>query len=99
MALGWYATVIAAILVGRAGIPVAPDRDCSAVFSCMTPGQEVILLMIIAGPVVVALLIITLPVTALLARWIPSSIVTGTLSALGSVVAAATVGMLWHRGR
>ncbi|WP_189040706.1 hypothetical protein [Micromonospora sonchi] len=99
MALGWYATVIAAVLVGRAGIPVAPDRDCAAVFSCMTPGQEVILLMIIAGPVLVALLIITLPVTALLARWVSSSIVTGTLAALGSVVAAAAVGMLWHGGR
>lgn len=96
VALGWYATVIAAVLVGWSGIPAAPNRDCSAVFSCLTPQEEIGLMVILGGPILAGLLFSTLVVTGLLARRVPSSILTGTLSALGSVVVAAVAGAVWR---
>ncbi|MGC1214633.1 MAG: hypothetical protein WA890_25670 [Micromonospora sp.] len=96
VALGWYATVIAALLVGRSGISAAPDRDCSAVFSCLTPQEEIGLMVIVGGPILAGLLFSTVVVTALLARRIPSSILTGTLSALGSVVVVAVASAVWQ---
>jgi hypothetical protein len=96
VALGWYATVIAAVLVGRSGIPAAPKRDCSALFSCLTPQEEIALMVIVGWPILAALLFITLVVTGLLARRVPSSILAGTLSALGSVVVVAVAGAVWQ---
>lgn len=103
VALGWYATVIAAVLVGWSGIPPAPNRDCSAVFSCLTPQEElgmmVILMVILAAPILAGLLVSTLVITGLLARRIPSAILTGTLSALGSVGVVAVAGAVWLGAR
>lgn len=96
VALGWYATVLAAVFVGWSATPVTPNRDCSAAFSCLTPQEEIGLAMILGAPILVGLLFITLVVTGLLARRVPSSILTGTLSALGSVVVAVVVGAVWQ---
>jgi len=95
VALGWYATVIAAAVVGWLGIPVAPNRDCSAMFSCLTRLEEIQLLVFLFGGPVLAGLLSTLVFTGLLARWVPSSILTGTLSTLGSVVVAVAGGAVW----
>jgi hypothetical protein len=99
VALGWYATVISAVFVGRSGIPAAPRTDCSAMFSCLTPQEEIGLLVLVGGPVLAGLLVCTLVVTGLLARLIPSPIVTGTLSVLGSVVVVAVIGAVWQGAR
>jgi hypothetical protein len=96
VALGWYVTVIAAVFVGWSGIPDAPSRDCSGLFSCLTAQQEINLVLILGGPILAGLLFSTLVVTGLLARRVPSSIVTGTLSALGSVVVVAVAGAVWQ---
>jgi hypothetical protein len=99
VALGWYATVIAAIVVGWLGIPAAPNQDCSEAFSCLTP-QENISLMLIFGiyniPILGCLLFITAVVTGQLVRRVPSSILTGTLSALGSVGVMALADAVWQ---
>ncbi|MFV2088712.1 hypothetical protein [Micromonospora sp. LOL_021] len=99
VALGWYATVITAVLVGSSGIPAAPRTDCSAIFSCLTPQEEITLLVLLGSPVLTGLLVCTLAVTGLLARLISSPIVAGTLSALGSVVAVAVIGVVWQGAR
>ena len=99
VALGWYVTVTAAVFVGRWGIPAEPDRNCSVLFSCLTPQDEIILLVILGAPIFAGLLFSTLLVAGLLARWISSPIVAGTLSALVSVVAVAAAGILWHGAR
>ncbi|TDC84235.1 hypothetical protein E1193_06585 [Micromonospora sp. KC606] len=96
VALGWYATVITAIFVGWSGVPAAPNRDCSAMFSCLTPQEEIGLMVILGGPILAGLLVSTLVVTGLLARLVPSSILTGTLSALGGVVVVAVAGAVWQ---
>jgi len=96
VALGWYVTIIAAVLVGGSGLPAAPDRDCSAVFSCQTLQEEFGLMVIFfGGPILAGLLFSTLVVTGLLARRVPSPILTGTLSTLGSVVVVAA-GVVWQ---
>ena len=94
--MGWYATVIAAVLVGWSGIPAAPNRDCSAIFSCLTPREEIVLILIFTAPIVGVLLCCTVVVTGLLVRRFSSSILTGTLSALGSVGVLAVVGAVWQ---
>jgi len=67
------------------------------VFSCLTPLEEIGLLVVFfGGPVLAGLLFSTLVITGLLARRVPSSILTGILSALGSVVVVAVVGAVWH---
>jgi hypothetical protein len=96
VALGWYAIVIAAVLVGRSGIPAAPNRDCSEAFSCLTPQEEIGLMVIFGIPILGGLLLTTVVVTGLLVRRVPSSILTGTLSALGSVGVMAVANAVWQ---
>ncbi|MBY8871348.1 hypothetical protein K7640_05765 [Micromonospora sp. PLK6-60] len=99
VALGWYATVIAAALLGTSGIPTAPDRDCSAMFSCLTAQEQLGLLALVGAPFLAGLLVITLALTGLLARRLPSSILAGTLSVLGSLAVAAVAGAAWQAAR
>ncbi|GIF78220.1 hypothetical protein [Asanoa siamensis] len=99
VALGWYATVVGAVVVGESGVPVAPDRDCSAMFSCLSPAEGVVLLLIAGAPVLFGLLVGTVVLAALLARWIRSAILVGTLSAGGSLAIVALVGLAWRAGR
>lgn len=72
VAFGWYATLLAAIFVGRAGVPTNPNRDCSAAFDCLKPQEEFLLAAIIGAPVLAAMLLTTLAITAPLARRAPS---------------------------
>ena len=68
-------------------------------FSCLTPQEEIGLLVLVGSPVLVGLLVCTLVVAGLLARLIPSPIVAGTLSVLGSVVVVAVVVVVWQGAR
>ncbi|WP_406078398.1 hypothetical protein [Micromonospora sp. NBC_00858] len=98
VAFGWYATAIAAVVVGTTSVPSAPRQDCSAMFSCLSPLESLALAGLFwGGPVLVALLIVTAVVDALLVRRIPSVVLAGTLSvavsvAVGVVVAGAYLG-------
>lgn len=96
VALGWYVTAIAVIYVWRSATPTTPDRDCSAAFSCLTPGEEVALLLIFGAPVLLGLLVSTLLATAVLVRRLSSPILTGTLSALASIALVGVVSALWQ---
>ncbi|MEV4539203.1 hypothetical protein AB0J82_36070 [Asanoa sp. NPDC049518] len=99
VALGWYVTVVAAVFVGSSGIPAAPDRDCNVIFSCMAPHEELILILIVGAPVLAGLLVCTLVVAGLLARVSRSSILIGTLSALGSLAVVGMVALVWQGAR
>lgn len=97
VAVGWYATVAGAVLVGWADLPVPPNRDCSQMFSCMTPLQTVVLFAIVLGaPVFGVLLAMTLLIAAPLARRVASSVLAGTLPALASTVLAGVTGAAWQ---
>ncbi|MET8349985.1 MULTISPECIES: hypothetical protein [unclassified Micromonospora] len=98
VAFGWYATAIAAVVVGVNSVPSAPRRDCSAMFSCLSPMESLALAGLVwGGPVLVGLLIVTAVINALLVRRITSPVLAGTLSvavslAVCAVVAAAYLG-------
>jgi hypothetical protein len=97
VALGWCVVVPAAVLVGLSGIPAAPQEDCSAIFSCLSPAEEAGLIMAFFGlPVLVGVVVATAVVAALLSRHVRSPVVTGTLSALCGVVGTAAVLAVWH---
>lgn len=96
VAVGWYACLVTAVLVGRSGIPTRPDRDCSVMFSCLTPLEEAGVLLILGAPIAAGVLICTLVATGLLARLVPSPILAGTLSALVSTFLVAVAGLLWR---
>ncbi|GAB3954430.1 hypothetical protein GCM10027614_61510 [Micromonospora vulcania] len=92
VAFGWYATVVAALAVGTLSVPSAPQDDCTAMFSCLSPLEKLLLVGLFGGaPVLVGLLIVTAAVTALLVRRISSVVLSGTLSAVVSGVACALV--------
>ncbi|MCO1598059.1 hypothetical protein M8C17_23190 [Micromonospora sp. RHAY321] len=98
VAFGWYATVIAAVVVGTTSVPSAPREDCSAMFSCLSPLESLALAGLFWGaPVLLGLLIVTAVVNALAVRRITSAVLAGTLSvavsaAVGTVVAGAYLG-------
>lgn len=68
-------------------------------FSCLTPLEEIGVMLILGGPILAVLLICTLAVTGPLARLVPSPILAGTLSALVSVVVVAVIGLVWQGAR
>ena len=89
VALGWYLVVVAAVAADILSSPATPHDDCTALFSCMTPTQTLILLLVfVGGPVLGVLFIVTLLVTAPIARAVRSPIAAGTLSALASAALA-----------
>ncbi|SIN18334.1 hypothetical protein [Micromonospora cremea] len=98
VAFGWYATAIAAVVVGTTSVPSAPRQDCSAMFSCLSPLESLALAGLVwGGPVLVGLLIVTAVVNALVVHRITSAVLAGTLSvavsgAVCAVVAAAYLG-------
>jgi len=96
VALGWYATAVGAIVVGRSGVPAAPDRYCPGFFGCLTPLEQLALFAIVGAPLIAGLLAYTAAATALLARWIPSPILAGSLSALSGVLAVAMATAVWN---
>ncbi|MFF3852660.1 hypothetical protein [Micromonospora sp. NPDC002575] len=99
VALGWYATVIAAVFVGRAGVPANPNRDCSAAFACLKPQEEFVVAAVLGAPVLAAMLLTTLAITAPLARRVPSPILAGTLSVSITVGLAVVAGGFWQAAR
>ena len=100
VALGWFVIAIAAVLAGRSGVPAAPTRDCSLVFSCLTPFEEAELFLMFTGvPIVLGVLVVTAVITALLGRRVSSPVLIGGLSALCSLLVAAGIVAVWHGGR
>ncbi|MEU7923087.1 hypothetical protein ACGFIP_23370 [Micromonospora zamorensis] len=92
VASGWYVTVGAAVAVGLASVPSPPPTDCSAWFSCLSPGESLALVMLVwGGPVLAGLLVVTALVAALVVRLVPSAVLAGTLSALITVTICAAV--------
>lgn len=96
VALGWYATVIAAAITAADGIPEAPRNDCGTFAACLSPMAATGLALAVVGVPVLGLLVVaTLAVTAFTTRLTGSSIVAGTLAAVGGVVLAAAIGGAW----
>ncbi|MEV0155521.1 hypothetical protein AB0H57_17505 [Micromonospora sp. NPDC050686] len=65
-------------------------------FSCLTPQEQLGLMAIVGAPILAGLLVVTLVITGLLARRLPSSILAGTLAVLGSVAVVAVAGAAWQ---
>lgn len=90
VALGWYVTIAAAVLVGWSGVPVAPDPECSG--WCLTRAEASVLFLMAGAPV---LLVVLLPVTvaavALLVGRVRSALLAGTLAVPVSVAVTAVV--------
>jgi hypothetical protein len=100
VALGWCAAALAAVVVGRSGVPAVPDQDCSAVFSCLTPFEEAeFFLMLFGVPLLLGVVVVTTVVTALLGRQVRTPILIGTLSALCGLVVVGVVVAAWRGGR
>ncbi len=92
MAFGWYSTLLGGVVVGTLSVPAAPKRDCTAIFSCVSPFQGLIIAGIFFGaPVFVGLLISTLLITGPIARRVRSAILAGTLSAVASLCVVGAV--------
>ncbi|GAA3456377.1 hypothetical protein GCM10018962_82110 [Dactylosporangium matsuzakiense] len=99
VALGWYVTVIAANYAGHSQIPTAPVRDCGEIFSCLSPAQELMLLLLFAGPLLAALLLCTAGLSLLFARLVPSSVLAGSAAAAGSVAVVVVGALVWGATR
>jgi hypothetical protein len=99
VALGWYATVVAAVLVGMSGVPAAPEQDCPMFLGCLTPLEGFVLVLIAGAPVVLGLLLVTVGIAGVLARRVPSAILAGTLAAPGSVAVVAAAAAVWSAVR
>jgi hypothetical protein len=91
--LGWYATVIAAVVVGEMSLPARHSTDCSGMFSCLDTGQFLLLIGLFVGlPVVFGSLLIATITVALLMRRLRSPVVAGTIAA---VVGVGAPGLIW----
>ncbi|WP_431976323.1 hypothetical protein [Micromonospora haikouensis] len=99
VALGWYATVAAALFVGLVGVPANPNRDCSAAFACLTPQEGFVVAAILYAPVFAAMLLITAAITVPLARRVSSPVLAGTLSVSITVGVAVVVAGIWQGAR
>jgi uncharacterized membrane protein YhaH (DUF805 family) len=91
VAIGWYATVVAAAIVANLSVPEEPQQDCSAMFSCLSPFGEIMLAALWAVPVLLGMLIVTSIVNALVVRRVESAILAGTLSVAITVSLAVLV--------
>ena len=94
MALGNYATLTAAVLIGMNSIPAsqrAPD-DCVHFGSCLSTGDTMLLIAVAGLPVVVGFLGITLLVLAAMVSIVRSAILAGTATSWLCVLAG---GLIW----
>ncbi|MFC0503228.1 hypothetical protein [Micromonospora costi] len=100
VASGWYATAIAAVVVGTMSVPDPPPRDCSALFSCLTPAESLALAGLVWGaPVLAGMLVVTAVVNAVVVRRVASAVLAGTLSVAVTVAVAATAAGVYLGGR
>ncbi|MFC8849892.1 MULTISPECIES: hypothetical protein [unclassified Micromonospora] len=99
VALGWYATVAAAVFVGLVGVPANPNRDCSVIFACLTPQEGFAVAAILGAPVLAAMLLTTAVITFPLARRVPSPILAGTLSVSITIAVAVVAAGIWQGAR
>ncbi|MBQ0901721.1 hypothetical protein [Micromonospora sp. U21] len=96
VAFGWYATAIAAVVVGTTSVPSAPRQDCSAMFSCLSPLESLALAGLVwGGPVLVGLLIVTAVVNALVVRHVSSVVLAGTVSVAVTAPVCAVVAAIY----
>ena len=89
VAVGWFATVIAAVAVGEWSVPDAPSVECQMGCLDITGVAKAIACML-AFPALVVLS----AVTAVVARWRLPAVVTGTLSALAMTVLVVVLAAL-----
>ncbi|WP_157408603.1 hypothetical protein [Actinoplanes sp. N902-109] len=98
VAVGWYATVLTAVVVGT--LQTSTERSCDDAPSwCFTPEQGIGIGLVVASPFLLVLVLCTLPVAALCTRLVSSAPLAGTLSAVvaGAVVAALAALLLAAR--
>ncbi|RLP90105.1 hypothetical protein [Micromonospora sp. CV4] len=96
VAVGWYATAIAAVVVGTTSVPSAPRQDCSAMFSCLSPMESLALAGLVwGGPVLIGLLLVTAVVNALVVRHVPSAVLAGTVSVAVTAPVCAVVAAVY----
>ncbi|MGK5742581.1 hypothetical protein [Micromonospora sp. URMC 103] len=100
VALGWYATLVAAVVVGTLSVPSEPPQDCSAMFSCLSPAESLALAGLVWGaPALIGALVVTAVVNALLVRRISSAVLAGTASVAVTVALAAVAAGAYLGGR
>jgi len=93
VALGWYATVLAAVIVGE--LQVAGGRSCENASSwCFTPGQGIVIGLVLASPFLLGLLVGALLLAVPIVRLMPSAPLAGTLTAAAAALLVAVVGGL-----
>jgi len=102
VAVGWYATVAGGLVVGTLGVPTqtSEQQECSAMFSCLSPGEGLLLFGILFGlPILTGLVIAAAAVTVPIARRIGSPILAGTLSAASSAAVVGALGAMYLGAR
>jgi hypothetical protein len=93
VALGWYATVLAAVIVGE--LQVAGEDSCENATSwCFTPGQGIVIGLVLASPFLLGMLVVAFLLAIPIARLVPSAPLAGTLSAAAAALLVAVVGGL-----
>jgi hypothetical protein len=96
VALGWYATIIGAYVVGSLSVPWRPSTDCTAMFSCVSPATGLLLVGMVLGlPVLGGLTVVTAVVTVPIARRVRSVLLAGTASAAASAAVSAVLGAVY----
>ena len=96
VAVGLYVSIGAALIIGDLSVPAAPHDpgDCQAMFSCLPTGFYVGMAIVVAGPFLIGLAIVTAIAAPFAARRLSSPILAGLASAGVSLVivgAAAAV--------
>jgi hypothetical protein len=103
VALGWYATLIAAAVVAGLGSPTRPStpQDCDVSFNCGSSSVRfaVVLAIVFGLPLLFTLTAVAMLMLAWLVRVLPSALVAGTIAAWSSLgILAGGVG-LWAAAR
>jgi hypothetical protein len=93
VALGWYAVVLAAVIVGE--FQVAGEHSCVNASSwCFTPGQGMAIGLVLASPFLLGMVVGAFLLAIPIARLVPSAPLAGTLSALAAALLVTLVGGL-----
>lgn len=96
VAVGWFATAVAAVAVGQWSVPEPPDRECVYIGDCVSPLDLLPAIVIVLG---VPMLLILLAVTAGVRRLPIPVPLAGTVSAAVTVVVLAACVALYQAAR
>ncbi|GLW36044.1 hypothetical protein [Actinoplanes regularis] len=93
VAFSWYANIVLLCFL-NSRLPY-DDHDCDSAFMCLTALDSARLLFLVIswllGASMVAALLLAVPVS----RTIDSVLKAGTMTALGGIIAAVMLGLLW----